>query len=512
MAGSPLKKARREAANDLQWTREKRLLVEEAVKRKRARDSVRNKLKELCAGLENSLHPFQKTFLESPKKKKLARCSRRAGKTHLAAVGLISAAINNDNLLVPYITLSIKNARRIVWTTLREIERTWAFGMEFLENSLTVRFPNGSQIIMGGCEDASGIEKFRGPKYALCVIDEAQSIKSSILAILINDILEPACLDLNGSIWMFGTPGAGASGFFYDANCLEMKQKAWESHAWTLLDNPHLPGAQAWLDRKIIENSWSVTDATYRREYCGEWVRDENSLVYQFNKIRNLCEELPDVDFHYALGVDLGFIDSTAFVVVGWSDSAPETYVLEVSKFTHLTSDDIGKKIKWLDGEYEFERIVADTGGLGKMVVEEMSKRFSLNILPAQKRAKHDHIELLNSDFKKGKLQIYDTEENQLLIDELELLEWDLNERTKGRFIERSDCENHACDAMLYVWRESLAFLHQSETFQPLLGSDEWYKAEEAKMEAAAEAKVVGDVGNWWEEHGPDPVYDEILN
>ena len=51
------------------------------------------------------------------------------------------------------------------------------------------------------------------------------------------------------------------------------------------------------------------------------------------------------------------------------------------------------------------------------MVVEEMSKRFSLNILPAQKRAKHDHIELLNSDFKKGKLQILDTEENQLLID-----------------------------------------------------------------------------------------------
>ena len=482
------------------------MLVEEAIRRKRAKDGVRNKLKELCAGLENSLHPFQEKFLLSPKKKKLARCSRRAGKTHLAAVGLISAAVNNDNLLVPYITLSIKNARRIVWTTLREIERQFAFGMEFLENSLTVRFPNGSQIIMGGCQDLAEIEKFRGPRYKVCVIDESQSIKSSILATLINDILEPATLDLDGSIWMFGTPGAGASGFFYDADQLE--KSSWESHHWSLLDNPHLPGAQAWLDRKIIENSWSVTDATYRREYKGEWVRDENSLVYQFNKIRNLCEELPDVEFHYLLGVDLGFIDSTAFVVIAYSDQNPETYVLEVSKFTHLTSDDIGKKIKWLDNEYEFERIVADTGGLGKMVVEEMSKRFSLNILPAQKRAKHDHIELLNSDFKKGKLQILDSEENQALIDELELLEWDLNERTKGRFIERSDCENHACDALLYVWRESLAFLHQAETFQP----DEWFKREEQRMEEAAEAKMVGDVGNWWDEHGPDPVYDEVLN
>ena len=508
MAGSKLKRARREAANDLNWNREKRLLVEEAVRRKRARDGVRNKLKDLCGGLENSLHPFQKEFLISPKKKKLARCSRRAGKTHLAAVGLISAAVNNDNLLVPYITLSIKNARRIVWTTLREIERQYAFGMEFLENSLTVRFPNGSQIIMGGCQDANEIEKFRGPKYALAVIDEAQSIKSSTLATLIDDILEPASLDLDGSIWMFGTPAASAAGFYYDCN--NLGKSPWESHAWTLMDNPHLPGAQDWLDRKIVENRWSVTDATYRREYKGEWVRDENSLVYQFNKIRNLAEELPDVEWHYALGIDLGFIDSTAFVVICWSDIHPETYVLEVSKFTHLTSDDIGKKIRWLDNEYEFERIVADTGGLGKMVVEEMSKRFSLNILPAQKRAKFDHIELLNSDFKKGKLQILDTEENQLLIDELELLEWDLNERTKGRFIERSDCENHACDAMLYVWRESLAFLHQAETFQPLLGSDEWFKREEQRMEDAAEAKIVGDVENWWDEHGPDPVYETI--
>jgi len=327
---------------------------------------------------------------------------------------------------------------------------------------------------------------------------------------LIDDILEPASLDLDGSIWMFGTPAASAAGFFYDAD--QLKNSAWEQHAWTLLDNPHLPGAKDWLSRKMQENLWSETDATFRREYRGEWVRDENSLVYQFNKVRNLSDELPDVDWHYALGVDLGFVDSTAFVVIGWSEELPETYVIETSKFTHLTSDDIGRKIRYLDSEYEFERIVADTGGLGKMVVEELSKRFSVNILPAQKRAKHDHIELLNSDFKKGKLQILETEENQLLIDELELLEWDLNERTKGRFIERSDCENHASDAMLYVWRESLAFLHQKEAIQPLLGSDEWFLAEEKRMEEAAEAKIVENITNWWDEPGNDPDFDGVLN
>ena len=483
--------------------------MEEAVRRKRARDGVRTKLRELCGGLENSLHPEQKKFLESPRKKKLARCSRRAGKTHLAAVGLISAAVNTDNLLVPYITLSIKNARRIVWTTLREIERQFAFGMEFLENQLTVRFPNGSQIIMGGCQDLAEVEKFRGPRYGLCVIDEAQSIKSSTLATLIDDILEPASLDLDGSIWMFGTPAASSAGFFYDAD--QLKQKSpWEAHAWTLMENPHLPGAKEWLERKKIENRWDVTDATYRREYLGEWVRDENSLVYMFNKVRNLVDDLPDVDWHYALGVDLGFVDATAFVIIGWSEALAESYIVFTQKFTHLTSDDIARKIRWLDTEYEFERIVADTGGLGKMVVEEMSKRYSLDILPAQKRAKHDHIELLNSDFKKGKLLIVDNDENRELIDELELLEWDLNERTKGRFVERADCENHASDAMLYVWRESLAFLHQAETLQPLLGADEWCRAEEKRMEESALAKIVDVEEEWWDQPGLDPVYETL--
>ena len=107
MAGSPKKRARREAANDLQWTREQRLLVEEAVKRKRSRESVREKLVGLGDGLTESLHEMQLEFFRSGHHKKLARCSRRAGKTHLAAVGLITAAVGMDNLLVPYITLSI---------------------------------------------------------------------------------------------------------------------------------------------------------------------------------------------------------------------------------------------------------------------------------------------------------------------------------------------------------------------------------------------------------------------
>ena len=38
--------------------------------------------------------------------------------------------------------------------------------------------------------------------------------------------------------------------------------------------------------------------------------------VYNFKKKRNLVEELPEVNWQYGLGIDLGFSDATALVVI----------------------------------------------------------------------------------------------------------------------------------------------------------------------------------------------------
>ena len=501
MAGQPKKRARRA---DLQWSKEQRALAEEAVRRIRARKEKQQQLELVLGQMIGSLHPKQLEFFRSDSKKRVARCSRRAGKTHLSAIGLIDAAVRTPGILVPYITLSIKNARRILWSTLRELERQWAMGMEFLENQLTVKLPNGSQIILGGCQDPGEVDKFRGPAYSRVIIDEAQSIKTSILETLVNDVLEAALLDHDGELWLCGTPSATCSGYFYDAD--QLKRSPFESHYWTLLENPHLPGAKAWLERAIEENGWDDENPTYRREYLGEWTRDENTLVYRFSRKRNLVDELPDETWQTALGIDLGFVDSTAFIVVAWSEDVAETYVIHAEKHQGYTSDDIARKVQQLDSEYSFDRMCADTGALGKMIIEEINKRYSLSITPAEKSKKHDHIELLNSDFQKGKFLIVDNPDTRCLVDELELLEWDPMERQKGKFVERSDCENHAADAMLYVWRESLGYLHTPESEAIKFNSPEWFRAEEKRMEESALALVGDQDVPWWETQGHDPV------
>jgi hypothetical protein len=202
----------------------------------------------------------------------------------------------------------------------------------------------------------------------------------------------------------------------------------------------------------------------------------------------------------------LGFVDSTAFIVVAWSEDVAETYVIHAEKHQGYTSDDIARKVHQLDAEYNFDRMCADTGALGKMIIEEINKRYSLSITPAEKSKKYDHIELLNSDFKKGKFLIVDNPETRCLVDELELLEWDPMERQKGKYIERSDCENHAADAMLYVWRESLGYLHTPESEAIKFNSPEWFRAEEKRMEESALALVGNQDVPWWETSGHDPV------
>ena len=97
--------------------------------------------------------------------------------------------------------------------------------------------------------------------------------------------------------------------------------------------------------------------------------------MYSFDHRRNTCDPLLDgllTDF--VLGIDLGFVDATAFVVLGFSEDSPDVYVVHSDKVSELTTEDIARKIHALVQRFEPVRIVADSGGLGKMIVEELNK------------------------------------------------------------------------------------------------------------------------------------------
>ena len=95
----------------------------------------------------------------------------------------------------------------------------------------------------------------------------------------------------------------------------------------------------------------------------------------------------------------------------------------------------------------EFEVMVGDRGGLGKMVLAELSERYELHIEAAEKAEKRDYIELLNSDMMEGRIKILEDSE---LAQEMSFLVWDSHGQKEDRA-----CANHVCDSFLYTWRYS---------------------------------------------------------
>ena len=415
----------------------------------------------------------QANFIKDPRKLKAALCSRRAGKSHMAGCYVIAEALKHPRSTVPYVALTRGHAKRIMWKPLLDLTRQYTPQVNLTE--LRITLPNGSDIVLAGANDEATAEVFRGQKFPLVVLDECASFRSHFKE-MVEEVIEPALIDLNGTLAMIGTPSAACRGLFFDATT--RSDSPYSLHKWTILDNPFIPHAQSWLDERMKERGWTVDTPAYRREWLGEWVASTDSQVYAFSRDKNLAKGIPN-KLDYILGIDLGYDDETAFVVVGYRPDDPHLYVVETYAKSEMTISDIVHKIDELTGRYRsFVRIVADTGGLGKQIAAEIRKRYGIAVFPAEKTQKAEFIQLANDDFRSSKILVNPIEIN--FIEEISALQWD--EEKDGRFIEDPRFANHRCDAFLYAWRESCHYLQKTPEPKPEANSPEWYKEEEDRL------------------------------
>lgn len=422
----------------------------------------------------------QKEFVFDPAKKKAALCSRRAGKTESVAAWLLQGAEETPASLSVYICLSRNNARLILWATLQAINERYSLKLWFRErdNQLIVQLPNKSQIWLAGCKDSAEIEKFRGIKLKRAAIDEAGSF-GSYLRDLVFDVLEPALLDLDGDLCMIGTPAAMPTGLFFEittgAGLGSTAAKQWSTHHWTTLQNPHIQlnklspeeqkkeieesanvhyineRARLYLENKCEQNNWDEAHPTFQREWLGKWVRDDGALVYPYDPDKNSYLRLPEADrWTYAIGVDVGYEDSTAFVVGAYRKNHPEVYICHVEKRNHLIPSAMAAHLERLQKKFKAYQVIIDSGGLGKAYAEECAQRYGIYCEPAQKRNKRAFIEIIRGELLSGSIKINPHACSQLL-NEMVSLVWDeKHEAPDDRF------EDHACDAFLYLVRALL--------------------------------------------------------
>jgi len=419
------------------------------------------------------LHPKQRAFVCDPARRKAALCSRRAGKSWGIAVWLLEGGYSDPGGLSVYIVRSKGDARRILWDeTLRVISERYELNLWLreIDNQLMVVLPNGHKIWLAGCKDSSEMGKFRGPKYRRAVIDEAQEF--AFLGELVRASIRPALIDKHGELCVAGTPSPIPAGLFYVATTGDGGEK-WSSHHWTIRDNPYLTQVEEELAEELKHYGGDATHPTFRREWLGEWVRDEGALVYPYNGQINAwnAKELPHGEYQYAIGVDLGVTDSTAIVVACCRRGHPEVYVVDVWKREGLIPSTVAAHVERYLRDYPKSICVVDEGGLGKGYAEEMRRTYGLPVQPAEKSKKRAYQELVAGDLSAGVIKL-DPRAARLLLDEIQILQW-----RPDRTEEDPKFENHAADAFLYAVRALRPF-YRPELEEPKPGTEEWQRRE----------------------------------
>ena len=355
--------------------------------------------------------------------------------------------------------------------------------MKFNETTLTCTLSNGSIIYLMGVDSSEDEkDKLLGQKYKLAVIDECASFNIDLRE-LVYGTLKPAMADLGGTIAMVGTPGNLTKSLFFDITT--GAEPGWHVVKATTFDNPFM--ADKW--RKEIEElttnqPYIVETPMFKQMYLGQWVVDTDALVYKFDESRNVYEVLPmhaNGDWQFLLGVDLGYEDDSAFVVVAYHEWDKNLYVVDTYNKSHMDITDVASKIKELKAKYDIHKTIID--GANKQAVEEIQKRHQLPLITAEKQGKSDFIEIMNSELILGRLKVHNTKGSEL-IKEWQGLVW----KEKGTKREENPaCPNHLADAALYAWRYCYNYLSAKPVPKPTPGTHAWFESEVSEMESAAE-------------------------
>lgn len=422
----------------------------------------------------------QNAFVMDESRYLVAQCSRRAGKSNSLALRFFRTMEKHPKTDSLYVGITQESARDIMWPVFKEMNDKYQLGCKFNDQRLVMKHPNGATVKLVGADRKDFLKKLRGKKHPGVAIDEAQDLTT--LQPLVDDVLTACIADYeDGWLALTGTPGPVPQGYFYDVS--ELRKYGYAIHKWTLLDNPYMPKPQAFISDLITRREWKSDNPTLRREWYNEWVKDADSLWIRYDVATNDYIAMPPETQHkwnYVMGVDIGFKDADALAVLAWSETSPNTYLVEELVASKQKISTLVEQIDMLQKKYNVYKIVMDEGGLGKKIGEDIRQRFGCPLHPADKAHKQDNVTFLNDHLRLGKFK---AKRDSKFAQDADIVQIDWDKSTPQRIVLKKSYHSDIIDAVLYAFRESYAYTHSvAESNQPRYGSKEWADTQEDHM------------------------------
>jgi hypothetical protein len=492
------------------------------------------------AAMMESIHPEARAAVDDPSDLVAVLGTRRSGKSRSFIRKMLEVAAQVEHARVFYLNETIAECDRIVWTGngrdgLITLNDHYRLGGYPNQTKHTLTFPRGGIIELVGADDMRQVNKVRGGAPHLVVIDEAQ--KMPHLQALIRSALGAGMLDHFGKTVMTGTPGEDLAGLFYEVTSDEWAAPAgWSRHFLNILANPFFGKTpEERYQRAVVayctKHGLSVDSPEVQRELFGKWVKEDARFTYAIHQVptHRACyaparwidpptwardkngKELfleggvPDFEaaradlpaagerngrivspeWQFTLFADLGFFpDPFAYVLWAWSWEWDET--LEVASWAkwRLDSDDQLAVLDGVASAFPGVRVGGDIGGVATPIGKGWSKRwmerFQYGMIEAEKSRKYEHIQLFNTDLRKGRVRVREGSPYHV---QLQRVRW-LPRTATGALKEDPAIPNDITDAGLYGHRHTAAHLAKRKEMPPKVGSPEYIAKLEAEFEA----------------------------
>lgn len=376
---------------------------------------------------------------------------RGAGKTRGAAYALLAAATAQPRVQVYYVSTSIKRAVATIWDDVAQLNADLKLGGTPNLTTHTLRFPNGSKLVVTGVENKTMANDLRGrQRCALWFLDEAQDWANDLLRYFYESVIYPRLGDVRGGVVFAGT-GGPPRGYWYERTL----DAEYSQHTATAFDNPAAPPGEIreLVDKACRDRGVTISDPSIQREFFAKFMADATRQIFSYEDRRNGYDvtDLPQGKWRYAIAGDFGTVDATAVHVWGFVDGSPHLWMIESEAKRGLGASEQVALVRDVVARYRARGavvgVVGDPGGGGKGLIVDLQQQFDVDIVGAEKTQKAAACMLMRDALRNGTIRIPRTAKE--FIEDLQSPEWDpddIGKTIKGHMPDR-------IDAALYAFR-----------------------------------------------------------